>query len=408
MNKKKIVLIMMILLFFISLLSARYIIAEFDTRLTNDSNIYEEEYADIEESLEEVIEEEIIPPNIEVTIAATGDIMFHSPQIKGAYNPETKEYDFRPSFEYVKKYIEKADLAIGNFETVTAGEKYGYKGYPTFNSPKSAVTALKYAGFDILVTANNHCLDKGKEGIINTIDNILEHGMLNVGTYKEPTDEILVQDINGIKAAILSYTYGCNGLESLLTPEELEYMVNIIHEDRIKADIEKADEAQADITIVFIHWGNEYVREPSKYQVELADKMIEWGADIILGSHPHVVQRSEIREHNGENKFIIYSMGNFISNQRRETLSIENKKYTEDGIIVELTLEKDFSLGKTTIKDINYIPTWVYRYNESGVQKHVILPTVEYIEQEREDVSREVLNKLEESYNNTMKLMDQR
>ncbi|WP_352419266.1 CapA family protein [Proteiniborus sp.] len=405
MNKKRLTLGIIILLFFASLLSAGYFSDKFVNPIEN--NLYAEEIGNKEvEKIPEIQEE--IPPNIEATIAAAGDIMFHSPQIKGAYIPETKEYDFSFSFEHIQKYIESADLAIGNFETVTAGDEYGYKGYPTFNSPESAVTALKNAGFDILSTANNHSIDKGKKGIINTIDNILEHGLKNVGTYKEPTDEMLIQDINGIKAAILSYTYGCNGLECLLTQEELSYMVNIINEDRIKSDIEKADANQVDTTIVIMHWGNEYQREPSEYQIELANKMIKWGADIILGSHPHVIQRSEIVEHNGENKFIIYSMGNFISNQRRETLNVKNKKYTEDGVIVNITLEKDFSLGKTVVKDVDYIPTWVYKYSESGVQKHVILPTSEYIEQEKDGLSKEVLSKIEESYNNTIQLMDQR
>lgn len=405
MNKKRLTLGIIIILFFVSLLSAGYLSDKFSSRLEND--LYAKEFGS--ENIEIISEEEEeIPPNIEVTIVAAGDIMFHSPQIRGAYNSATKEYDFNFSFQHIKKYIEDADLAIGNFETVTAGEEYGYRGYPMFNSPKSTITALKETGFDILSTANNHSLDKGKKGITNTIDNISEHGLKNVGTYKEPTDEILIQDINGIKAAILSYTYGCNGLEGLLTPVELSYMINIINEDRIKNDIIKSNEQGVDATIVFIHWGNEYQREPSEYQIDLANKMIDWGADIILGSHPHVIQRSELIEHNGENKFIIYSMGNFISNQRRETLSVGNRKYTEDGIIVKLTLEKDFSLGKTTIKDIDYIPTWVYRYSEAGVQKHVILPTTEYLEQDNNSLSKEVINKIEESYNNTIKLMNQR
>ncbi len=404
MNKKRLVLGIIIIIFFASLLSVGYLAEKLSIRLDDKINAEEVE----NKGIEAIPEEEEIPPNVEITIAATGDIMFHAPQIKGAYNPKTKEYDFNFSFEHIKKYIESADLAIGNFETVTAGDEYGYKGYPTFNSPRTSVTALKNAGFDILSTANNHCIDKGKKGIINTIDNISEHGLKNVGTYKEPTDDILIQDINGINAAILSYTYGCNGLESLLTQEELKYMVNIIDEDRIKRDIENSEELGVDATIVFIHWGNEYQREPSEYQINLANKMIEWGADIILGSHPHVIQRSEMVEHNGENKFIIYSMGNFLSNQRRETLSVGNKKYTEDGIIVKLTLEKDFSLGKTMIKDVDYIPTWVYRYSAGGVQKHVILPTTEYLDQDNNSLSKEVFKSIKESYNNTIKLMDQR
>ncbi|MFA5523884.1 MAG: CapA family protein [Tissierellales bacterium] len=411
MNKKKITLTIIILLFFVVLITAGYIADKLNTRADNNFDLGKvdtNQEIDILPEEDIIPEEEAIPPNIVVTIAAAGDIMFHAPQLAGAYNSETSEYDFNFSFEYVKKYIESADLAIGNFETVTAGEEYKYLGYPTFNSPVSSITALKNSGFDVLSTANNHSLDKGKKGIVNTIDSIMEHELVNVGTYKEATDEVLVQDVNGIKVAILSYTYGCNGLEVLLTPEELDYMVNLIDEERIKSDIEKADIAQVDATIVCIHWGNEYQRNPSEYQIELADKMIEWGADIILGSHPHVIQRSEIRDHNGENKFIIYSMGNFISNQRRETLSIGNRRFTEDGIIVQLTLEKDFSLEKTIIKDVDYIPTWVYRYEESGVYKHVILPTTDYIEQDNLDFTQEVLNRIEESYNNTIEQIDQR
>ncbi|TAH60006.1 MAG: CapA family protein [Gottschalkiaceae bacterium] len=408
MNKKRLTLGIIIVLFFISLLSAGYIGEKIKSIHRDDILAGEIEVGDPNsEDLETIAEEEEkLPSNIEVTVTAVGDIMFHAPQIKGAYIPEKKEYDFNFSFEHVKKYIEAADLAIANFETVTAGDEYGYRGYPMFNSPKSSIEALKNAGFDVLSTANNHSLDKGKKGITNTIDNINEYGLKNVGTYKEPTDQIYIHDIKGIKAAILAYTYGVNGLESLLTPEELGYMVNIIREEKIKEDIAKAKENNVDVTIVCIHWGNEYQRQPSEFQTDLASKMFEWGADIILGSHPHVIQRSEMIEHNEDKKFIIYSMGNFLSNQRRETLSINNRNYTEDGVIVQLTLEKDFSLGKTIVKDVDYIPTWVYRYGETGVQKHVILPTTEYLEGDSNSLSKEVMKKIQESYNNTIKQMN--
>lgn len=406
MNKKKFTLGIIIVLFFISLITIQYYDYLMDRNVESE---YESEgINDLEKTdeVEEATVEEEIPPKIESTIVAVGDIMFHTPQIKGAYNSETGEYDFNFVFEEIAKYIENADLAIGNFETVTAGNAYKYSGFPRFNSPKSTVAALKNAGFDILSTANNHSLDRGKEGIIKTIEAINEQDIKNVGTYKEPTEDILIEDINGIQAAVLSYTYGCNGLEVLLSEEELSYMVNIIDEDKIKNDIEKADESQVDMTIVVMHWGNEYQREPSQYQIDLAYKMIEWGADIILGSHPHVIQKSEIVKHDGEDKFIIYSMGNFISNQRRETLNIRNRQYTEDGVIVKLTLEKDFEIEKTRIKDVEFIPTWVYRYGENGVYKHVILPTIDYLSEENDNINMEVLNRVEESYNNTIDILN--
>ncbi|WP_051531271.1 CapA family protein [Clostridiisalibacter paucivorans] len=344
--------------------------------------------------------------NIEATLVATGDIMFHSTQIKGAYNEEQDKYVFDNVFKSVKKYIESADLALGNFETVTAGPEHGYRGFPTFNSPESTLEALGNTGFDILTTANNHSLDGGKEGIIETIDNINKYGMENVGTYKEKTDDILIKDINGIKIAILSYTYGCNGLEARLTKDELDAMVNRIDEDRIMNDINKANEQDVDSTVVFIHWGNEYQRTPSQYQTDLAQKMFDWGADIILGSHPHVIQKSEKIDHNGEDKFVIYSMGNFVSNQRRETLTNSSKVYTEDGVIVQITLDKDLKAGKTKIKEVSYVPTWVHRYRAEGKYKYEILPVEEYINSEETTLAKEVINKMEGSYKNTISLMD--
>ncbi len=350
---------------------------------------------------EEDLVEELIEEKTTATILATGDIMFHSPQIEGAYNSSIDGYDFNDSFKHVKKYIEAADLSLGNFETVTAGSEIGFTGFPNFNSPVETLAAIKNAGYDILTTANNHCLDQRKEGLISTIDAIEENGMKNVGTYKEPESPILIENVNDISMAILSYTYGCNGMEHTLAPEELNYMVNLIDEDKIKEDIEKAENENVDLIVVFIHWGNEYQREPSQEQIDLGNKMVDWGVDIILGSHPHVIQKSEILNNNGKDSFIIYSMGNFLSNQRRESL---DNKYTEDGVIVKLEVEKDFKEKKTIIKEVEYIPTWVSRYTMDGKLQYEIIPTEEVLKgQENYDtMTQETFLKIEESYNNTM------
>src|SRR5690606_25181020 len=198
------------------------------------------------------------------------------------------------------------------------------------------IAALKNTGFDILNTNNNHALDQGKQGLINTIDNIESYGMKKIGTYKSrEEDHILIEEVNGIKIAFLSYCYGYNGLEGFLTEEERSYMVSEIDEDRIKNEILEAKARGVDLISVIIHWGNEYQRSPSEYQLELGGKMVEWGANIIFGSHPHVIQKSEIIEYEGKNNFIIYSMGNFISNQRKATMG---NKYTEDGIMVKVQI----------------------------------------------------------------------
>lgn len=340
------------------------------------------------------------------SIIASGDIMFHDTQLISGYNEETKKFDFNDVFKYVKKYISEADVAIGNYETVTGGEELGFRGYPTFNSPVETIEALKNAGFDILTTANNHILDTKKEGVFKTIENINKYGLESVGTYKDDKKEILIEDINGIKIAFLSYTYGVNGYADIKNNAELSNIINIIDEDKIKKDTEKCKENGADVVVVSLHWGSEYQRTPSQSQKVLANKMFDWGVDIILGSHPHVIQKSEIIKHNGKDKFIIYSMGNFISNQRRETLKTENKNFTEDGILVKIDLERTSSESEVIIKNVEYIPTWVNREKVSEKYKYEIIPVKDFMNSVNDLLNNETLEKVKESYNNTIDIMD--
>ena len=337
------------------------------------------EYKEVSGDLEEEINDkdiDIFEPHKEpstktISILGVGDIMFHIPQIASAkLNDGT--YDFNPPFKYVKKYIEEADIALANFETVTAGNKRGFSGFPRFNSPTETVYALKETGFDILSTANNHCLDGGKNGIISTIENIEDNGLKNIGTYKDDNKVLLIEEVGEIKIGFLSYTLGTNGLDSLLTSDELEYMVDRVDDEKkIKKDIDTLKDAQVDLILAYIHWGTEYQNQSNSYQEKLGKKMVEWGVNIILGSHPHVVQRSEIIQHDGKDNYIIYSMGNFYSNQRYETIG---NPYTEDSVMVKFIIEKDLDTNDTIIKDVVYIPTWIYRYQEDNQIKYLILP----------------------------------
>lgn len=334
-----------------------------------------------------------------ITISANGDIMFHGVQIKSAY--QNGSYHFEDNFTRVKKYIKNADLALGNFESTTAGGEPS--GYPVFNAPDETLKTLSDVGYDVLATANNHTLDKGKNGLIRTIQKIKENDMVNVGTYTEPGDHIYMTEVKGIKISVLAYTYALNGMDSLLSNEERQYMVNLIREDQIRSDIEKSKALGADFTIVFIHWGNEYQLTPSSYQEGLAQNMFDWGADIILGSHPHVIQKSEMVKVDGKMKYVIYSMGNFISNQRRETLgSISNSRYTEDGVIVNMTLEKDFISKESKIVGVNYVPTWVNRTGNSGSYKYEVLPVKEALKENLNGMTKATLR---QSYENTMSKM---
>lgn len=364
----------------------------------SDKNVDENEIRDEEIVLEEKDEYS------ELSLYATGDIMFHGSQLKSAYDNSTGEYDFKGVFESVKKYLESADIAIGNFETTTAGESMPISSYPSFNSPDSTMNALKYSGFDILATANNHSLDTGKIGVINTIDNIEKNNMDYIGTSKEPSGRFLLKEENEIVLSFLSYTYGLNGNDSRLTPQELEYMINLIDEEKIEEDIKKAKNV-SDKVVVFIHWGDEYSREPSEFQMNLADKMFNWGADVILGSHPHVIQRSERIKKDGEDKFIIYSMGNFISNQRRETLpNTRNNIYTEDGVMVNINFKKNLKTEKVIIDEVNYTPTWVYKYPKGSKSEYKILPITDFVNDKK--LSLDVRKRLEDSFNQTMELME--
>lgn len=391
---KKRSLYIILLLFILSIIIFRGINVE-NSQVVDDINIdIIEETPDTIEIEEDIVVE---PTFIDIDILAVGDIMFHIPQVTSASIGED-DYDFRPMFEHVKEYIQSADLALGNYETVTVKDR-SYSGFPRFNSPIETVEALKYAGFNILSTANNHSLDQGKIGIISTIDAINQYCLEPVGTNMDKDNEPLIVDVEGIRVGVLSYTFGLNGLDSLLSPEELSYMVNLIDEEKIQEEIQLLEVNDVDIIISYIHWGHEYHHEPSQYQKDLGNKLIEWGVNIVFGSHPHVVQKSEIIQLNGEDNLIVYSMGNFLSNQREITMG---NPYTEDGVMVRVNIEKDLELNKTVIREIEYIPTWVHRYNDGGKYSYEILPSEDVLMGNLDltiAIDSNIMKRIEKSYN---------
>ena len=293
-------------------------------------------------------------PDSKISFVAIGDIMCHNTQIKDAYKNGT--YDFSYVFTDIKEYIEKADIAIGNLETTFAGSKKGYSGYPQFNTPEALATNLKDLGIDVLTTPNNHCLDTGYSGLESTIDFLDSAGISHTGTYKTPEAQntVLFKEINGVKFAFLAFTYGTNGIP---IPSGKEYCLNLIDKDLILSQINIAKEGNPDIICTSMHWGIEYQRQPNAEQKELADFLFNNGVDIIIGSHPHVLQPFEKREitlEDGTKKdgFIIYSMGNFMSAQ--------NKTNTKNSIILNINITKHGGNGKITIDDISYIPIYMY------------------------------------------------
>jgi poly-gamma-glutamate capsule biosynthesis protein CapA/YwtB (metallophosphatase superfamily) len=303
---------------------------------------------------------------VTASIAVVGDLMCHSVQYNYA-RVEKDSFNFNPVYRYVKDIISSADFAFGNLETVTAGNKKGYSGYPFFNSPDQFITALKYAGFDLLTTANNHSLDMGESGLRRTIEVIKREGMGYNGTFvsQEDRDSVRVYDIKGIQTSFLAYSYGTNGLP---VPKGKDYLINLIDTILIRQDIQKAKIA-SDIVIVHFHFGEEYKRTPSGSQVSLVNKTVEYGADIIIGGHPHVIQPVDFIEAKGNNVdsiFVIYSMGNFISNQRW--------RYSDAGVILRINLSKNMNTGEITLSGVSFTPTWVFRGKTEQGNEFVIIP----------------------------------
>lgn len=378
------------------------------TDITSTSN--EDESVDIDASQNEHSAKEA-QENDHITnikIAAAGDIMFHDDQLESAYDEEHDTYEFASVFADVEPIFSSADLALANFESTTAGpsDREGYRGYPTFNSPDETIGAIKKSGIDVLTTANNHSLDTGSAGLKRTVQVIRDKGLISVGTYdKPPESRVHIEDIKGIKIAILSYTEMINDLGLQTTNDDLNEMINLMEANIIKDDIAEAKELEADLIISFVHWGEEYVEEPTDFQVAFAEMMTEEGVDIILGSHPHVIQKSEYLEINDHQSYVIYSMGNFLSNQRLETIDNE---LTEDGVIVNFDIEKNTTTNETTLEKVEYIPTWVYRDKQEGDNKYTyrILPIEDFLHSS--DISDTFKKRMEKSRDATVSKMENR
>ena len=361
--KKVIISILTILLlvafvFFGMYLSEKYIMNNTDLTIKEvvDNAFTKEDKKDVKENDEPIIVELEEKEDIKVSMSVIGDIMCHNSQYNDAY--KNGEYDFSYVFDDIKEHIETADLAIGNLETTFAGKDRGYASYPTFNTPEILAQDLKELGIDVVSTANNHSLDTGYKGIESTIDYLDEAGILHTGTYKSVEDQenIVIKEVNGLKFAFLAYTYGTNGIP---VPSGREYCINLIDKEIIKTHLDLAKNLKPDVICVNMHWGIEYQNSPNAEQEELANFLFENGVDIILGSHPHVLQKMESKEillSNGElkNGFVIYSLGNFMSGQ--------TKANTRNSIILKLDIIKEGSTSNLRFENINYIPIYTYTY----------------------------------------------
>lgn len=291
-----------------------------------------------------------------------GDLMQHQSQIDAA-RCDNGRYSYSACYDYIRTEVSDADIAIANLETTIGKGNYG--GYPAFCAPDSFLYAAKGAGFDILLFANNHCLDRGRRGALHTLAMMDSLGIQHCGVYRDSVDRErrvpLIIEKKGIRLAILNYTYGTNGI-----PVPPPLIVNFIDKEVITADIKRARERQADAIIACIHWGDEYVSLPPKRVQVLTDWLLEQGVDHIIGGHPHVLQPMEIRHDTitKRRNAVVYSLGNLISGMYA--------RGCDGGALAKMTL---YRFGELVyLGALEYALTWVARPGRDGVRNFTILP----------------------------------
>ncbi len=303
----------------------------------------------------------------EFSMAVVGDIMVHDYQYNEAYDPASDTYNFLHNFQAIKSYFEGYDLLVGNLELTFGGPDRPYSSYPCFNTPDNFMDALLDAGFDVLTTANNHCMDTGKDGLLRTLNLLDAAGIRHTGTFRsqEEKDSLCLVEAGGLTVAFVSFTYGTNGI-----PVPDDYLVNLLDEETVTTQISRA-RAAADVVVVLPHMGNEYESYVRPVFQDWADLMFEAGADIILASHPHVLQPMEYRKlDNGDGTyrdgFIIYSLGNFISSQ---TTPPRNAS-----IILQLTVEQ-VGNDPAQVKSVSFVPIWT-QFRNAADQNHFMVRAV--------------------------------
>jgi poly-gamma-glutamate capsule biosynthesis protein CapA/YwtB (metallophosphatase superfamily) len=296
-----------------------------------------------------------------------GDIMGHDEQIWSAENRETHVYNYDDVFQYIKPVISGADITIANFEVTLGGPPY--TGYPQFSSPADLAAACRNAGIDYLVTANNHAADRGKKGIAGTINRLDSMGIPHTGTFLNAAcrDSLypLMISRNGTSIALLNYTFSTNGI---VVPEPV--IVNMLDKEMITRDVKKAIEKKADIVVLFLHWGTEYDTIPSKSQTDLTRYFQSTGVNLVIGSHPHVIQKMvrTTNESTGNEDIVVYSLGNFVSNQ--------SKPKTDGGSMVRVEFTKKGD--KYSVSNAGYYLTWVYTPIVKYRKKFLVLPCSEF------------------------------
>ena len=352
-----------------------------------------------------------------IEIVATGDILIHKEILDTQYNAENGQYDFTNNFQYIKEYLERADIAIGNLETTLAGiENYGFSGYPSFNSPDSLADAMKDTGYDVVANMNNHCLDRDVTGYYRTRQTLVDKGFDVIGTRATTDDKrYIIKEAEGIKVGIISYGYtmtvegDVNGVNGIPISNELLPLMNYFHPNTIDSDLnnmkEQIDLMRADgaeVIIFYMHWGDEYELEPNDMQKQIAQFLADEKVDVIFGTHPHSLQPIDmIQSTDGtSDTAVIYSMGNFLSSQRTERIG---NPYTEDGVIVSVKINKDMKTNEITVDVPTYIPTWVNWYGKDSKLFYEVVPATI---NDAEYLTEEGKTRINESFDRTKSIIE--
>lgn len=355
------------------------------------------------------------------SLSSVGDLLIHAPVFNSVWKQDGS-YDFNPIFQYVKPYLEKADFCIANLEVSLGGTENGltYSGYPLFNCPDSIVDAAKNMGTDMLLLANNHTYDCGYSGFIRKIGVIANVGLKYTGVGKDNTEKLYnVVNVNGIKIGIVNYTYetpstgeGNKAINGILLDKNAVNLVNTFNYDKLEEfydDLEnkiaQMKNDGAEVIVVYPHWGTEYLLEVNEYQSQMAQKMCDLGVDVIVGGHPHVVEPVEVikSEISGKITVCLYSLGNFISNQRSHLMNLSTGN-TEDGVIFTVNFEK-YGDGHVAVKSVEVIPTWVSLFDGS----YRVIPLDKKIDDWKTDfgLNNYSLDSAKKSYDRTMALVGQ-
>ena len=330
------------------------------------------------------------------TLSATGDMLMHGPVFNAAKTGNG--YDFSQIFRFFSDYVSNADYAVGNLETTLAGPDFvhdsgnvGYSGYPQFNCPDDIIGGMKNAGFDLVLTANNHTYDTRTTGLTRTLQVIMEQELDYLGTQADAEEpDYLLVERNGITLGLMCYTYEDNPDPNIKAPNGHTVsaadtpLINTFNYSELPTfyaeigrNMAEMEAKGAEATVLFIHWGSEYHTEQNATQSAMAQKLCDLGIDAIIGGHPHVVQPVELLTSSTDSSHktvCLYSMGNAVSNQRRQHMNLQTG-HTEDGVLFSVTFAK-YSDGTVILESADLLPTWVYLGTSpvSGRWEYNILP----------------------------------